>query len=59
MKLFVEGAEPGERVLDWLELGSGAAWTLNETWLDYDCIGNGLFPFVLVGQTIDRSFMTC
>ena len=56
MKFFIEGAEPGERVLDWLELGSGAAWTLNETWLDYDCVGNGLFPFVLVGQTIDRSF---
>lgn len=56
MKFFMQGAEPGERVLDWLELGSEAAWTLNETWLDYDCVSKGLFPFVLIGQTIDRSF---
>ncbi len=56
MKFFVEGAEPGERVLDWLELGSNEAWALNERWLDYDCVKDGLFPFVLTGQTIDRGF---
>jgi hypothetical protein len=56
MKFFVQGAEPGQRVLNWLELGSDEAWELNETWLDYDCVGGGVFPFVLVGQTIDRNF---
>ena len=56
MKFFAQGAEPGQRVLDWLELGSDEAWSLNEAWLDHDCVPNGLFPFVLTGQTIDRSF---
>jgi hypothetical protein len=62
MKSIMEGAvegqrvEPGERVLDWLESGSAEAWELNERWLDYDCVSGGLFPFVLTGQTIDRSF---
>jgi hypothetical protein len=56
MKFFLQGAEPGERVLDWLELGSRGAWELNEAWLDYATPGKGLFPFVLTGQTIDRGF---
>jgi hypothetical protein len=55
MKFFLQGAEPGERVLDWLELGSDAAWNLNDSWLRHSWVREGLFPFVLTGQTIDRS----
>ncbi len=56
LKSLTEGVEPGVRVLDWLELGSDASWNLNEAWLDYDCVGVGVYPFVLTGQSIDRSF---
>jgi len=57
LKAFVaDGVEPGAGVLDWLELGSDQGWDLNLAWLDYDCVKTGLFPFVLVGQKIDRSF---
>jgi hypothetical protein len=56
IKAFVvDQAEPGVRVLDWLELGSEDSWRLNTSWLAYDCVGAGLYPFVLTGQTIDRS----
>jgi hypothetical protein len=55
IKTFFDGVEPGQRVLDWLELGSEAGWQLNESWLDYDCPGEGVYPFVLTGQRIDRS----
>jgi hypothetical protein len=54
MKSFFEGIEPGQRVLDWLELGSDMSWQLNESWLDYDCTAHGIYPFVLTGQKIDR-----
>ncbi len=54
IKFFFQGAEPGQRVLDWLELGSDASWQLNESWLDYDCSAAGVYPFVLTGQKIDR-----
>jgi len=56
MKFFTEGVEPGTGVLDWLELGSDQSWELNRDWLTYDCVANGLFPFVLTGQRIDRAF---
>ena len=57
IKAFVtDGVEPGTGVLDWLELGSDQSWELNRAWLTYDCAPKGLYPFVLVGQTIDRSF---
>jgi hypothetical protein len=55
-KSLLEGVEPGVRVLDWLELGSEESWRLNESWLDYDCVGAGMYPFVLTGQSIDRAF---
>jgi hypothetical protein len=55
LKHFFQGVEPGQRVLDWLELGSDASWQLNESWLDYDCPAHGIYPFVLTGQKIDRS----
>lgn len=54
IKSFFEGVEPGQQVLDWLELGSDKSWQLNESWLDYDCTANGIYSFVLTGQSIDR-----
>ncbi len=59
LKSWFEGVEPGQGVLDWLELGSREAWALNETWIDSEesAIGaRGIYPFVLTGQTIDRKF---
>jgi len=44
-------------VLDWLELGSNEGWELNLDWIENskDQVGtNGIFPFVLTGQAIDR-----
>jgi hypothetical protein len=55
IKCFFQGVDPGQRVLEWLELGSEGAWALNTSWLDYDCVAAGVFPFVLTGQSIDRS----
>lgn len=56
IKSFVtEGVQPGAGVLDWLELGSPQSWSMNSDWLSLDCAGSGLFPFVLTGQSIDRS----
>jgi len=57
LKTWFQGVEPGAGVLDWLELGSGEAWELNTKWITAgeDAIGTGgIFPFVLIGQTIDR-----
>ncbi|WP_131782394.1 phospholipase PlaB [Legionella gresilensis] len=54
IKSFFEGIEPGQHVLNWLELGSDMSWQLNESWLDYDCTANGIYAFVLTGQKIDR-----
>ena len=54
LRFFVEGAEPGERVLDWLELASDGVWDLNRCWLDMDCSAAGLWVFSLAGQRIDR-----
>ncbi len=57
IKSWFDGVEPGQKVLDWLELGSGEAWTLNRDWIQNggQYIGpNGIFPFSLIGQDIDR-----
>jgi hypothetical protein len=59
IKSWFDGVEPGQRVLDWLELGSGEAWELNRDWVlnGQQFIGpNGIFPFSLIGQDIDRKF---
>lgn len=56
MKFFKDGVEPGTGVLDWLELGSDQSWELNREWLGYECVDGGVYPFVLTGQKIDRSF---
>ncbi|WP_167608071.1 esterase/lipase family protein [Maribellus sediminis] len=59
LKSWVEGVEPGQGVLNWLELGSAAAWELNHEWINAveEVIGSEkIFPFVLTGQSIDRKF---
>ena len=55
IKAWFSGVEPGQRVLDWLCLGSDGQWELNHTWLDYDFSATRFFPFVLTGQGIDHS----
>jgi hypothetical protein len=57
IKAWFGGVEPGEGVLNWLELGSSEAWQLNSAWIDDDGSDidvKGIFPFVLTGQSIDR-----
>ena len=57
LKSWFDGVEPGQKVLNWLMLGSKEAWELNKKWIDSDGeqIGpNGIFPFVITGQSIDR-----
>jgi len=57
VKCWFDGVEPGQRVLDWLELGSNDAWKLNKDWIDngQSHIGpSGVFPFSIIGQSIDR-----
>jgi pimeloyl-ACP methyl ester carboxylesterase len=53
IKAFFEGVEPGQRILDWLELGSEEQWALNKQWLDLDPRVEGLETFVLAGNAID------
>ena len=51
LKAWFDGVEPGQRILDWLELGSAASISLN---LDRihggDPVTSGQFPFVLIGD---------
>lgn len=57
IKAWGSGVEPGQGVLDWLELGSPESFELNSAWITSDGsqIGpQGVFPFVLTGQAIDR-----
>lgn len=56
IKAFFAGVEPGQRVLDWLSLGSAGQWRLNENWLAYRPAEHGFYPFVLTGQGIDNKF---
>ena len=57
LKAWLEGVEPGQRILDWLELGSPESLALN---LDYihsaDPATSGQFQFVLIGDRPDRKF---
>ncbi|KRE99566.1 phospholipase [Frateuria sp. Soil773] len=57
MKAWFDGVEPGQRILDWLELGSAASLSLN---LDHihgaDPAASGQYAFVLTGDRPDRSF---
>ena len=56
IKAWFAGVEPGQRVLEWLSLGSDGQWSLNENYLDYDYSEASFYPFVLIGQGIDRKF---
>lgn len=56
IKAWFNGIEPGQRVLDWLSLGSAGQWDLNHIWLDYDMADTSFYPFVLTGQGIDHKF---
>jgi hypothetical protein len=55
LKAWFGGVEPGQRILDWLELGSAESLSLN---LDYihsdDPAKRGQFLFVLTGDRPDR-----
>jgi hypothetical protein len=50
---FFQGVEPGQRILDWLELASPEQSDLNVAWMSYRSPENGFYPFVLSGQAID------
>lgn len=56
LKAWFGGVEPGQRILDWLELGSAQSLSLN---LDYihsdDPLSHGQFQFVLIGDRPDRA----
>ncbi|WP_440222393.1 esterase/lipase family protein [Dokdonella sp. MW10] len=60
LKSWFSGIEPGQGVLDWLELGSPEACALNSEWIDTSPklrLTGGAAPvmlFVLSGGTIDR-----
>ncbi len=56
LKSWFAGVDPGQRILDWLELGSAESLSLN---LDYihsdDPLNRRQFQFVLTGDRPDRS----
>lgn len=56
LKAWSEGVQPGQRILDWLELGSAESLSLN---LDHihgrDPAADGQFLFVLTGDRPDRA----
>jgi len=57
LKSWVDGIQPGQGVLDWLELGSQGSWDLNTDWIveaKSPAGANGFYPFVIIGQSIDR-----
>ncbi len=54
IKAWFAGVEPGQRILDWLSLGSLQQINLAKAYLDYELPGSGFYPFVLTGQTIDK-----
>jgi len=56
IKAWFNGIEPGQRVLDWLSLGSEGQWELNQKYLSYSYAKAGVYPFVLIGQGIDKAF---
>lgn len=56
LKSWFSGVEPGQRILDWLELGSAESLALN---LDYihstDPAASGQYLFTLIGDRPDRA----
>ena len=53
---WFNGIEPGQRMLDWLSLGSDRQWDMNEKYIKYNYAQTDFYPFVLTGQGIDRKF---
>jgi len=53
IKSWFAGVEPGQRVLDWLKLGSDGQYQLNKSALTFQYAQNGFYPFVITGQGID------
>jgi hypothetical protein len=59
LKFWLHGEQPGQGILDWLELGSAESWELNSTWIKLSGLPTGpaqFYPFVIIGQSIDRNF---
>ena len=60
IKAWFNGVEPGQGVLDWLEVASPESVALNLRWIDqYPALqltarASPVFPFVLSGDAIDR-----
>lgn len=57
LKSWFEGVEPGQGVLNWLELGSDEAREVNINWLKYKTVSNGFYPVVITGDSIARSLI--
>ncbi len=53
IKSFFSGIEPGQRILDWLSLGSDGQWDLSLGNLNTADADPRFFRFVLTGQKID------
>jgi hypothetical protein len=54
MKAWWAGVEPGQGVLNWLELGSDGQRDLNLAWMNYKTAELGFYPIVITGETIDK-----
>ena len=54
IKAWFGNVEPGQRILDWLSLGSQQQIELAREFLDYKLADSGFYPFVLTGQSIDK-----
>jgi hypothetical protein len=57
IRSWFDGIEPGQKILNWLELGSNEAWELNRDWIingAVDPAAGGVWMFVITGQDIDR-----
>lgn len=53
IKSWFGGIEPGQRVLDWLKLGSNGQYQLNKASIAFNYSNQGIYPFVIAGQGID------
>ncbi len=61
LKSWFGGVEPGQGVLDWLELGSDSAWDLNKSWIMSDgsqISAAGVFPLYSSGKRSIESSTT-
>jgi hypothetical protein len=57
VRSWLDGVQPGQGILDWLELGSNGSWNLNKDWIfdgEEQMKRTETFPFVITGQDIDR-----